>query len=79
MLECFIGIQELTDYDYSIINVACVILYMSAKYDIRELGLDFYHFFAHLKQVGSYERLLNFWDIPDSEITWPEMIFNRIE
>ena len=79
MLDCITSILELTEYDYSLINIACVILYMSAKYDNSVAGLDFYNFFALLKRLDGYGRLLTFWDIPSSEINWPEMIFNRIE
>ena len=52
---------------------------MSAKYDVREISIDFYTFFACLTQLDSYTQLLAFWDLEPSEIIWPEMVFNRIE
>lgn len=79
MLDCFTSIQEIQDNDYSIVNITCVILYMSAKYDNRVAGFDFYTFFAYLQRLDTYTRLINFWDLSSSEINWPEMIFNRIE
>lgn len=48
ILDCFTSIQEIQDNDYSIVNITCVVLYMSAKYDNRVAGFDFYTFFAYL-------------------------------
>lgn len=79
ILDCFTSIQEINDEDYSIVNIACTILYMSAKYDNRVSGLDFYTFFAYLQRLDSYYQLIGFWDLSSSAINWPEMIFNRIE
>ena len=52
---------------------------MSAKYDNRVSGLDFYTFFAYVKRLSTYSELLDVWDLEDSEVQWPELIFNRIE
>ena len=79
MLDCFTSIQQIHDDDYSIVNITCTILYMSAKYDNRVASLDFYTFFAYLMRLDSYYKLIGFWDLSCSEINWPEMIFNRIE
>ena len=79
ILDCFTSTQGITDEDFSLINIACTILYMSAKYDNRVPGLDFYTFFANISRTITYARLLSFWDLQSSDVEWPEMIFNRIE
>ena len=71
--------QEIIDEDYSLINIACTVLYMSAKYDSRVSGLDFYTFFAYISRLNTYNELLASWDLEPSDIQWPELIFNRIE
>ena len=79
ILDCFTSTQEMPDDDFSLINIACTILYMSAKYDNRVPGLDFYTFFAYISRTNTYAQLLSFWSLQSSDIEWPEMIFNRIE
>ena len=79
ILDCFTSIQEIGDEDYSIVNIACTVLYMSGKYDNRVASLDFYTFFAYLRRLDSFYQLIGFWDLQSDEINWPEMIFNRIE
>lgn len=77
--DCFTTSQQVPDEDYSLINISCVALYMSAKYDNKVPGLDFYEFFAYISRVHSYRVLLSFWDLHSSDIEWPELVFNRIE
>ena len=77
--DCFTSSQEVPDEDYSLINISCVALYMSAKYDNRVTGLSFYDFFAYIERVDSYRELLQFWELESSDIEWPELVFNRIE
>ena len=48
ILDYFTSIQEISEDDFSLINIACTILYMSAKYDNKVLYVDFYTFFAYL-------------------------------
>ena len=79
ILDCFTSSQEFPDEDFSLINIACTTLYMSAKYDNKVSGVDFYTFFAYIQRVDAYLELLSFWDLQSSDIEWPEMIFNRIE
>ena len=79
ILDCFTTTQEIKEDDFSLINVSCAILYMSAKYDNSVPSLDFYTFFAHISRSNTYARLLSFWKLQSSDIEWPEMIFNRIE
>jgi len=45
MLDCFSSSQKISDEDYSIVNISTVVLYMSAKYDMRTMDIDFYTFF----------------------------------
>ena len=79
ILDCFITTQEINEDDFSLINISCTILYMSAKYDNSVAGLDFYTFFAYISRSNTYAHLLSFWDLQSSDVEWPEMIFNRIE
>ena len=48
ILDYFTCSQEISDDDISLINIACTILYMSAKYDNKVMSMDFYTFFAYL-------------------------------
>ena len=48
ILDCFTSTQEIKDEDFSLINITCTILYMSAKFDNSVPGLDFYTFFAYI-------------------------------
>lgn len=77
--DCFTTSQEIPDSDYSHVNMSCVALYMSAKYDNRVTGLDFYSFFAYIARVDSYRELLQYWELEESDVEWPELVFNRIE
>ena len=79
ILDCFTSTQEIQDDDFSLINIACTVLYMSAKYDNRVPGLDFYTFFAYIQRLDTYTHLLSFWNLQCSDVEWPEMIYNRIE
>lgn len=79
ILDCFTSKQEIRDTDYSLVHIACTVLYMSAKYDNR-VEIDFYTFFAYLMQLETCAHLLSNWDsLESSDIEWQPLMFNKIE
>ena len=68
ILDCFTTTQEIKEEDFSLINISCTILYMSAKYENSVPSLDFYTFFAYISRTNTYARLLSFWDLQSSDV-----------